>query len=446
MMVEMYTRRHLESSCRQTLDEGKVLVLIGARQTGKSTLAKELLRDLPDTEYLVLNLDNPFLRDRLVQTEHGLSEAIEDKAQAPLSAIESFTLIIDEAQKAPALFERLKALYDAEGTRLRFVLTGSSALEIHDPVAETLAGRARIFHLPSFTLSEGFAHSQGEDPTADQLPKILSRLLRGRLTSKDFRDLVERGRFKAAERRRFTDQHLRWPLFPEPCSSAEPERWVRDYLTTYLEKDIQSLASLGNVALFRACLRQVAARVGTTMKWETAAQEVGTTSVTLRKYVGLMEQTLNILRLAPFTVNPVKRIIKAPKLYFLDNGLMWGLRGFEDRPLLEASGMLGAYAEAAVINEIARWCALEPTTPELRFWTKTAASEVDLVVSNRGYHIPFEIKLSRTFNPRWLRGLDAFDRDHRHLGLVVPYRFVIHSGEPKMLDERTFVLPFWLLA
>jgi predicted AAA+ superfamily ATPase len=446
MVVEMYTRRHLESNCRQTLKEGKVLVLIGARQTGKSTLAGELLRGLPGTECLALNLDNPFLRDRLVQTEHGLTEVIEDKAQRPLSAIQSFTLVIDEAQKAPALFERLKALHDAEGSKLRLVLTGSSALEIHDPVAETLAGRARIFHLPSFTLSEGFAHAQGEDPTTDQLPKIVSRLLRGRLTTEDFKDLVERGRFQATERRRFTDQHLRWPLFPEPSNSTEPEGWIRDYLTTYFEKDIQSLASLGNVALFRACLRQVAARVGTTMKWETAAQEVGTTSVTLRKYVGLMEQTLNLVRLAPFTVNPVKRVIKAPKLYFLDNGLMWGLRGFEDRRLLEASGMLGAYAEAAVINEIARWCALEPTNPELRFWAKTAASEVDLVISNRGYHIPFEIKLSRTFNRRWLHGLDAFDRDHRHLGLEVPYRILVHSGEPEIVDERTFVLPFWLFA
>lgn len=236
------------------------------------------------------------------------------------------------------------------------------------------------------------------------------------------------------------------PLFPEPSSSTEPERWISDYLATYFEKDVQSLATLGNVALFRACLRQVAARVGSTMKWETAAQEVGTTSVTLRKYVGLMEQTLNILRLAPFTANPVKRVIKAPKLYFHDNGLMWGLRGFEDRRLLEASGMLGTYAEAAVINEIARWCEFEPTTPELRFWAKTAASEVDLIVSNRGYHIPFEIKLSHRFKNQWLQGLDAFDRDHRQLGLEVPYRFIVHSGEPTVIDERTYALPFWLLA
>jgi uncharacterized protein len=203
---------------------------------------------------------------------------------------------------------------------------------------------------------------------------------------------------------------------------------------------------LGNQSLFRAAIRQLAARTGSTIKWETAAQEIGTTSVTLRKYVGLMQQTFNLVRLEAFAVNPVQRVIKAPKLYLADNGLTWGLRGFEDLRLLEASGMLGNYAEQLAIVEIAKWCSLEPTAPELRFWTKTAVSEVDLVVSNRGYHIPFEIKLSRTFNPRWLRGLDAFEAEHRKLGMEMPYRIVLYFGEPARPDRRTFVVPIWGLA
>ncbi|MCP4653961.1 MAG: hypothetical protein GY856_00945 [bacterium] len=77
------------------------------------------------------------------------------------------------------------------------------------------------------------------------------------------------------------------------------------------------------------------------------------------------------------------------------------------------------------------------------FWTKTAVSEVDLVVSNRGYHIPFEIKRGRTPEARWLRGLDGFETDHRGLGLDIPYRIVLHFGEPSRPDERTFVLPIW---
>ena len=112
----------------------------------------------------------------------------------------------------------------------------------------------------------------------------------------------------------------------------------------------------------------------------------------------------------------------------------------------EASGMLGAYMELAVVSEITKWCALEPTAPELRFWSKTAVSEVDLVVSNRGYHIPFEIKLGERYQAKWLRGLDAFEDDHASLGLAVPYRFVVHSGEPAQLDARTYLLPLWCLT
>ncbi len=442
----MYTPRHITELCHKALDDRKILVLIGARQTGKSTLARELLAPIPDDEKLLLNLDDPFLRDRLVRTEGGIVRAIEEKAQRPWSTLKHFYLMIDEAQKAPALFEIIKALYDAESHRLRIILTGSSALSIHDPVAETLAGRARLYTLYPFTLSEGLAHSRGEDPTRDALGRIVSRLLCGQFGEDDFEQLVARSRHGGRERRQWVDRHLRLALFPEPSASTEPEQWVRDYLATYLEKDVQSLATVGNVALFRACIRQLAARAGSTMKWETAAQEVGTTAVTMRKYVGLMEQTFNLVRLAPFTVNPVKRVIKSPKLYLIDGGLLWGLRGFEDQRLLEASGMLGVYAEHAAIVEIAKWCSLEPTAPELRFWAKSAVSKVDLVVSNRGYHIPFEVKLGRRFDRRWLRGLDAFEDDHASLRLSVPYRIVLHFGEPLRPDERTFVLPLWSFA
>lgn len=442
----MYTHRHIEALCRSALQERKILTLIGARQTGKSTLVSHLFSHIPEHQKLILNLDDPFLRDRLVQEEGSLLRVIEEQADRPWSAVDQFHLAIDEAQKAPALFEMIKALHDSEGHRLSIILTGSSALAIHDPVAETLAGRSRIHSLYPFTLSEGFAHSRGDDPTEDELSNLTGRLLSGQFSRKDFEEMVDRARWQAAERRSWVSGHLRFPLFPEPSGSDQPEQWIRDYLITYLEKDVQSLATLGNVALFRASIRQVAARTGSTLKWETAAQEVGTTSVTLRKYVGLMEQTFNLLRLAPFAVNPVKRVTRAPKLYLADNGLLWALRGFEDTRLLEASGMLGTYAEQAAIVEIAKWCSLESTMPELRFWSKTAVSEVDLVVSNRGYHIPFEIKLGNRFDRRWLRGLDAFDSDHRALGLEIPYRIIIHSGEPEQLDERTFALPLWIFA
>ena len=442
----MYTPRHLEGPCRQTLEDRKILVLTGARQTGKSTLARALLAHIPDHEKLILNLDDPFLRDRLAGTEGSLVHAVEDRAGRPWSAVERFYLVLDEAQKAPALFEIVKALWDAHGERLRIILTGSSALAIHDPVAETLAGRARLYSLHPFTLSEGFAHSRGDDPTRGDLGEIVSRLLCGRFSNEDYEKLIERARWATRKRRRWVEEHLLWPLFPEPSTDPEPELWLRDYLATYLEKDVQSLAALGNVALFRAAIRQLAARTGSTMKWETAAHEIGTTSVTLRKYVGLMEQTLNLLRLRPFVVNPVKRVIKAPKLYLIDNGLTWGLRGFEDLRLLEISGMLGAYTEQLAIAEIAKWCVLEPTAPEMRFWSKTSASEVDLVVSNRGYHIPFEIKRGQHLKPGWLRGLDAFEADHRGLGLEIPYRVVLHFGEPDLLDQRTYALPLWMLT
>ncbi|MBI4862088.1 MAG: ATP-binding protein, partial [Candidatus Riflebacteria bacterium] len=355
-------------------------------------------------------------------------------------------LVVDEAQKAPGLFEVIKALHDADPRRLSIVITGSSALEIHDPLAETMAGRARIVEIHPFTLGEGFSHAAAEDPTAGELPGLVSRLLTGHFARSDYESWVDRSRWHAAERRRWTGVHLRFPLFPEPCASEEPESWIRDYLITYLEKDVRSLASVGNVTLFRSCLRQVAAHAGSPIKWETMGHRIGTTAITLRKYVGLMEQTFNLIRLAAFGANPVSRVIRAPKLYFIDPGLFWGVRGFEDLRLLEASGMLGTYMELAAIAEIAKWCSLEPTAPELRFWQKTAVSEVDLVVSNRGYHIPFEIKIGKKLDSRWVRGLDAFEADNRSIRIEVPYRIIIHTGDPEQLDERTYALPLWMFA
>lgn len=441
-----FTRRVLDPVCRLALDQGKVLVLVGARQTGKSTLVREMLAEVPERQKLILMLDDPFLRDRLAGVEGQLQRLIEEKAGRPWEAVEDFYVVLDEVQKAPALFEIVKALYDGQPRKIHWILTGSSALAIHDPVAESLAGRARIHHLHAFTLAEGFAHQQGTDPDGDVLAETMSRLLCGRFDAGDFEALVERARWSSVERRAWVAERLRFPLFPEPSTDELPETWLRDYLATYLEKDVQSLATVGNVALFRASLAQVAARAGTFLKWETAAQEIGTNSVTLRKYIGLMEQTFNVVRLRPFAANPVKRVIRAPKLFLIDNGLLWALRGYEDRRLLERSGMLGTYAEQLAIVEVAKWCSFEPTSPDLRFWSKSSGAEVDLVVSNRGYHIPFEIKLGKQYEPRWLRGLDAFERDHERLGLAIPYRFVLHHGEPEQPDERTFVLPIWALA
>lgn len=441
-----YTPRLIESQARAALDAGKILVLIGARQTGKSTLTQTLIASLPDHEKLLLNLDNPFLRDRLVREEGALVRAMERKADRPWNAVERFTLIVDEAQRAPALFEILKDLYDRERSRLRLIVTGSSALAIHDPVAESFAGRARILSVHAFTLSEGLANLQGRPPDSDVLAPLVSRLVSGHFTEEDFNALITRARWNEQARREFTHTRLRYPLYPEPCASDEPEIWLRDYLATYLEKDIQSLAAVGNVALFRSCLRQVAARTGSPFKWEPAAQEIGTTSVTLRKYVGLMEQTFNLIRLGAFAVNPVSRIVHAPKLYLAEAGLLWALRDFEDLRLLEASGMLGTYMELLAISEMAKWCSLEKTAPELRSWTKAGETEVDLVISNRGYHIPFEIKTGENFNPRWLRGFDAFEADHRALKLKIPYRVILHMGEPAMPDARSFLLPLWMLA
>lgn len=182
----------------------------------------------------------------------------------------------------------------------------------------------------------------------------------------------------------------------------------------------------------RACVRQLAARAGSPLKWETAAQEVGSTSVTLRRYVGLMDETLVLLRLVPFGFNPGRRVVKAPKVWFADPGLLWVLREFEDTRILEAPGMLGTFMEQLAIVEVSRWCALEPAAPELRFWSKTAVSEVDLVVSNRGLHLPIRFKPGRSLDRRWLRGLDAFEADMRPLGITVPYRVVLHMGEPDM--------------
>ena len=438
-----YTRRYLEQACRAVLEARRVLVLTGARQTGKTTLVRHLLSERPERERLILDLDDPFLRDRLVGTERSLEHEIERQSGRPFAAVERFHLALDEAQKAPALFERIKALPDSHGDRIHIVLTGSSALEIHDPVAESLAGRARLLVLPPMMLSEAFAHRRGEDPTVGDLPALVSRLLSGRFDGSDFDAFVARARWDGEDRRHFADTHLLHPLFPEPCTDPSPERWIRDYLATYLEKDVQILAAVGNVALFRACLRQVAARTGSTVKWETMAQEIGTTSVTLRKYVGLMDQTLNLVRLEPFTRNPVGRVTRAPKVYLTDPGVLWGLRGFEDPEILAATGMIGHYMEAAVVVEVAKWCSLEPTLPEPAFWRKTAVSEVDLVVSNRGYHIPFEVKAGAELDPRWLRGLDAFERDHGPLAMRIPYRILVHRGEPQRPDDRTFVLPLW---
>jgi len=433
-----YTPRHIEVGCRRALNEGNAVFLVGPPRSGKSTLADAVLKDIPLNQKIVLDFNDSTVVHSLLGQE-SLTSLIEKRAGQSLGSFEILYLELHAVERVSWRHEEIKSLYADHKDRLRILAT--SHLRVDFTLARSFPGRVRIYEISPFLLSEAFAHVRGENPSAAELPGLMSKLMCGQFTPDDFRLLLERAAVSSEARRSFLNRHLICPLFPESCSEKEPEEWLRNYLRAHLEFH----SSLVNTSNFRNAIRLFATRVGMLFRFETAAEDLGTTSTTLRKYVGLLEQTNNLLQIEPFAINAA-RASRFTKLYFRDNGILWALRGYEDERLRGDPGILQSYVEEAAIVEFAKWCNLEPTSPELRYWHKSELSKVDLVISNRGYHIPIEIKLDKTYTSSWLRGLDAFEEDHRRFGLEIPYRLICHFGEPRQIDARTYALPLWHLV
>jgi predicted AAA+ superfamily ATPase len=350
-----------------------VVVLTGARQTGKSTLAVELGGD--DRAYLTL--DDLSVLD---QAEHAPDQLL---SRAP-------RLTLDEVQRAPQLLLGIKRVVDAGRVPGQFLLTGSANLELLRGVSETLAGRAVYVTLAPMTASElrGEGSTGRWDTFLDHPVSEWAEILPSR---------------PAPDAVAWTDLALRggYP-YPSLHLAAREDRtaWLEGYSRTYLERDLQQLASIDNLVGFQRLVRAAALRVGNVMNQADLARDVGLPPTTAQRYLHLLQTSYQSLTVEPYTVNRTKRLVKSPKLYWNDTGLALHL-GAEDEPR-------GAHLENLIVNDLFAWRETRVRRPNILFWRTSKGAEVDLVIEAPTRVVPMEVKSATTVRARDCRHLETF--------------------------------------
>jgi len=404
-MPRRYIPRALERVLRRAAAQFPAVVLTGPRQSGKTTLLKHVFG--ADSSYV--SLEPPDVRAAAAADPRGFL----DMHPAPV--------VFDEVQYAPLLLPYIKERIDERrGARGQYFLTGSQNLLLAGQVAESLAGRAAMLRL--LPVSQREEAGKALNPPPWEPPK------------------------KRPAARPVSPQAL-WQNFLRggyPELVAEPGRdiplWHSSYMQTYLERDVRSLRQVGDLISFQSFLRALAARSGQLLNLADVARDLGVAVNTAKAWLSVLEATFQVIVLRPYHANVGKRLVKTPKVYFSDTGMLCYLAGLKDPDHAAAGPLGGAIFETAVLLEIVKAFVNRGEEPRVYFWRTSAGVEVDLVVEAEGQLIPIEVKLSATARPGMASGIRAFQED---LGAKAGPGFVVHPGDVRLpLAPRVAALPF----
>ncbi len=413
-MFHPYLSRAISQRLLKLFENFPCLVITGARQVGKSTLLSHLF---------------PNLRSIVFDPIHDIQNARKD----PELFINNnpSPLILDEIQYAPELVPIIKRKVDQTKKPSQYILTGSQQWAVLKNASESLAGRAVLSHLESFSLAELGKQTN----TATWLerwlqnPDISSIQPANRLHLPfTLLEQLWRGFFPEA-------QFLDLDLIPDFQSS---------YQATYVQKDIRLLADISDIGLFGRFIRLVAATTGQEVNYSQLGREIGLTPQTARRWLTLLEQTFEWFEIPAFSNNSLKKVSLKPKGYFADTGQVCFSQMISSKEAIASHPMWGSLFETAVVAEIRKRCFVMPVPPKLYHWRLHSGAECDLILERDGKFYPIEIKAKTTPNKSDTNGMTAFRKYHPHLnvqkGLVIA-----PINEVYALSEQDFAIP-WDLA
>lgn len=371
-------RRFIKGRLHAALADTRVVLLNGARQTGKSTLAQEVAAERKGT---YLTLDDPMVA--------GLARS---DPSALVAAGGDFT-VIDEVQHAPELFKAIKRAVDQDGRPGRFLLTGSANVFLLPRLSESLAGRMEI--LPLFPLSQGELVDQDNNLVDALFNEGTWRIGAFALDREDVCARLIAGGFPEAVQRDPGDRR---------------KAWFRSYLASLLQRDVRDLAHIEGLTDLPRLLGLLAARSSALMNMSEVSRTAGIAHSTLRRYLALLEATFVLQPLPAWSTNLGKLCVKSPKIHLLDSGLAADLRGETDATSLARSPSLGPLLETFVVQELRKQLGWSHHAAVPYHFRTAAGREVDLVLEGPGQRIAgVEVKASTTVGPGDFGGLRTLE-------------------------------------
>lgn len=400
----MYIKREIEPTIDAMLKQGKVVLVTGARQVGKTTVLKQHLGN----DFNYVSMENP--RDYLLAKEDAVL-FFESKI---------LPLIIDEVQRVPELFSPIKWVVDQSEEKGRIVLTGSQTYHLMKGVSESLAGRIRILEMPGLSLRELSGNSSSPHP---YVPEVMVDSLNSPLT--DVWDLIHRGSMPELQ-----DPNIDWDLF------------YTDYVAAYLERDVRELVNVKNEAKFYSFMVACAARTGQLLNASDIANTVDVDHKTVKAWLSVL-QASNIVRvIEPFWPNIDKRLTKTPKIFFMDTGLVCHLTRWTTPDQLRNGAAAGHIFETFIVSEILKsFMNSGKSLHDVWFYRDTKKREIDLVIQDGHILHPVEIKVSATVKKDAVKNFACLENLP---GYEVSFGHVIcQTPEPYFITRTVQAVPVW---
>ncbi len=346
--------RTLSKKIKQMARKLPVITLTGPRQSGKTTLVKSLFPNKP-----YVSLENPDTRQFALEDPRKFLNKYEDG------------VIIDEAQRAPELFSYIQGIVDKKNKEGMFVLTGSQHFLLLEKISQSLAGRTAIFHLLPFSWEEIKS----------------SKLKPGNIDEVLFKGLYPR-------------------IYDKKLS---PSDWYPDYIQTYIERDVRQIKNIDQLETFQKFIKLCAARTGQLLNLSSLGNECGIKHNTAKSWIGILQASFILHLLQPHHKNFNKRIVKTPKIYFYDTGLVCSLLGIENKRQLETHPLRGNIFETFVIGELLKQRINLGLRSNLYFWRDKTGNEIDCLIDRGLELLPIEIKSGETMVKDWLKIFDYWN-------------------------------------
>lgn len=411
-------RRHMAPFLLEALADSPVVLLHGARQVGKSTLAKELAATAHPAGYVTLD-------------DATVLAAAQADPQGFLAGLQK-PVVIDEIQRVPELFLAIKADVDRVRQPGRYLLTGSANVWLLPRLSESLAGRLEVFTLRPLSQGEIAGAPEGFIDTLFSkapLPSVASKM-EGR--AQWFQRMLVGG----------------YPEVLARPSEARRQAWFGSYITTILQRDVRDLAHIEGLVALPRLLSLLAARAASLMNFAELSRSIALPQSTLKRYMALLEATFLVEPLPAWSGSLSRRMVKTPKLWLGDTGLMAYLQGVSQERLVTDPMLAGPLAENFVVAELRKQAAWSRTAPQLFHYRTQTGQEVDVVMEDRaGRLVGVEVKAGATVAAADFKGLHALAeaagrRFHRGV--------ILYTGtEPAAFGKNLSVLPMsalWTLG
>lgn len=376
-----YHHRQMEKKLKSLARSYCVLVICGPRQSGKSTLVQHVFGS-----HTYTSLEDPDEKAFALEDPRGFLGQFQKK------------VIIDEVQNAPNLFSYIQGIVDKKKKKAQFILTGSSHLDLIAGVSQSLAGRAALF------------------------------------------ELLPLSQFELSQKKQSIEQMLFKGGYPSIHFNKQPTvDWYKDYCKNYIEKDLRRLLNIRHLGTFELFLKMCASRCGQIINLSSLANDCGVSVNTVKEWMNILEASFIIYRLRPYYKNYSKRLIKSPKLYFYDTGVVCSLLGIRSHQQLLTHIHRGGIFESWIISEFKKYFYNQHKEAPLFYWRHHKGMEIDLIIDHARTLKAVEIKSGKTMHLSFLKNLEEFHHLAKESHLK---KYLIYAGDQIQNRKQAKVLPW----